>query len=1061
MNEKIEHSDFDLLHYFLSASLVALVIAAILLGWLYSQFVLDDLIRLAESKNVALTQAFANSQWPEFAHFVASSTELNKNELRRHPQTAKLQQAILTQMKDVGVVKVKIYNLNGLTVFSTEESQIGADKSNSPSFRAARSGQIVSNLTHRDPFHAFDNGISERHILFTYIPIRRDEQTAKIEGIFELYSDVTPWFHKIQQTQWRLFGGILVILTSLYIVLFLIVRHEKRIIDHQGMTLRKLSQAVEQGPDIVIITDLQGNIEYVNSKFVEITGYTREEVLGHNSRILKSGAQSKSFYRQLWQTILSGQEWHGEFHNKRKDGTYYWEHATIAPIHNKKGRMTHFLAIKGDVSEQKRAEQALRESEERFRKVIEHDVDAIIVIDKENIVRFINPAAKTLFKLQSEDLIGKQFGIPAVVGETTEFEIPRRDGSVSIVEIRTVEIDWQNEPAYLESLRDITAHKQAEEALRESQHRLEASYQREHERLQLSDTLREIARIVSSSLRQQEVLTLIFDQLANVMTYHRATVSLLEHDNLALVDGRDKMGGTIKQYTYPAYKYPLNSEVLTNKHPVLIPDVKNDTRWQHTNTMLGVRSMIFAPLLVQEHPIGILAVSRIDDVPYTDHDARIVFVFATQVAIAMHNAQLYDATQKRNRKLALLHDISLTMTSTLDLHTLLTAVCRKLVTSFHCDHSGVLLFDDTYTYGEVVAEYPPGDALDIRIPLAGYAAAREIKKTGKPLAVYDAQHDPLMEKVWPIMTSLGIRSILITPLIVKDRTIGSFSLDITTAQRHFEATEIGMAQTIASQLAVAIENARWMEKEHKRLEEEIETARRIQTSLLPLNVPEVQGLDLAGFSRPARQVGGDFYNYFVFNREHVGVAVGDVSGKGMQAALMMALSVGLLTTKLHKEMLPAELLSELNYELQPHTSRNWMNTAFSYVALAPTANHAWNLCVANAGMVAPLIRRKNGSMEWLDISGLPLGMTDEIKYEEQRNILSPGDILLLGSDGVVDAENSRGEMYGTERLTTCVASAPHHNAQIMLKQVLDDIHRFVGNAEATDDLTMVVVVARE
>ena len=139
---------------------------------------------------------------------------------------------------------------------------------------------------------------------------------------------------------------------------------------------------------------------------------------------------------------------------------------------------------------------------------------------------------------------------------------------------------------------------------------------------------------------------------------------------------------------------------------------------------------------------------------------------------------------------------------------------------------------------------------------------------------------------------------------------------------------------------------------------------------------------------------GDFYNYFVFNRQHVGVAVGDVSGKGMQAALMMALSVGLLTTKLHKEMLPADLLSALNTELQPHTSRNWMNTAFSYVMLKPSTQHKWNLCVANAGMVAPLIRRQNGQVEWLNVSGLPLGMTDEIRYDELETIMGLKDLGL-------------------------------------------------------------------
>ena len=866
-----------------------------------------------------------------------------------------------------------------------------------------------------------------------------------------------------QQTSYPIFRIIVVILAGLSLVFVLMLRRERQMRDQQSLDFLKLSQAVEQSPGSVIITDLHGNIEYVNPKFVKTSGYTKEDVLGQNPRLLKSGEQSEKVYRELWEAITSGREWYGEFYNKRKDGSYYWEHATIGPIYDAKGKMTHFLAIKEDITERKRAEDALRESEKRFRKVIEYDVDAILVVDQNNIVRFINPAAKELFDFQGDTLVGKHFSIPVLEGETTELEIPRRDGSTSIVEIRTVEIEWENEPAYLESLRDITNHKQAEEALRESQQQLEHSYQREHSRLQLSDTLRETARIVSSTLDQQKVLDLIFDQLEKVIIYHRATVSLLEGETLTMMAGRDKMGNIIKRFTYPAYQYPLNSEILTSKQPVVVPDVTRDERWQPSQTMQGIRSIIFAPLVVQQQSIGMLVVSRTDEIPYTEDDTRTVFAFANQVAISMHNAHLYARMQERNRRLTLLHDISQAVSSTLDLHTLLTAACQKLVANFHSDHSAVVLFNESYTHGEVVAEYPTGHAQGIRIALGGYAAAKELITTAKPIAVYDAQHDPLTEKIRSVIRSLRVQSILIVPLITKDRVIGSFSLDITTSRRHFEPSEIEMAQTIASQLSVAIENARWLERERERLDEELTTAWRIQTSLLPVSVPDIPSLDVAGFSYPARRVGGDFYNYFTFDREHLGVAVGDVSGKGMQAALMMALSVGLLTTKVRKEMSPSELLATLNFELHPHMQRNWMNTALSYVTLCPSQNtpHAWDLAVANAGLVAPLIRRKNGIPEWLDVRGLPLGMIEEIQYDKIHDMLVPGDMIFLSSDGVVEASNGNGEMYGPERLAACVASASNHSAQNMLKCILDDVHTFVGDAEAADDMTMVVIIVQD
>ena len=121
--------------------------------------------------------------------------------------------------------------------------------------------------------------------------------------------------------------------------------------------IKKLSRAVEQSPALVVITDTSGNIEYVNAKFTEVTGYSKEEVIGENPRILKSGNLSNEVYKNLWETILSGKEWKGEFQNRKKDGTYYWEAATITQIKNNQGEITHFIAIKEDITEQKKIEQ--------------------------------------------------------------------------------------------------------------------------------------------------------------------------------------------------------------------------------------------------------------------------------------------------------------------------------------------------------------------------------------------------------------------------------------------------------------------------------------------------------------------------------------------------------------------------------------------------------------------------------------------------------------------------------------------------------------------------------
>ena len=125
--------------------------------------------------------------------------------------------------------------------------------------------------------------------------------------------------------------------------------------------LRTLYRAVEQSPSTVVITDAQGNIQYVNPKFAELTGYAAEEVLGRNPRILKSGEQSAQFYAEMWQIIAEGQEWRGEFSNRKKDGEIYWEFASISAVRDATGRVTHYVKVAEDITERRRAEQALRQ----------------------------------------------------------------------------------------------------------------------------------------------------------------------------------------------------------------------------------------------------------------------------------------------------------------------------------------------------------------------------------------------------------------------------------------------------------------------------------------------------------------------------------------------------------------------------------------------------------------------------------------------------------------------------------------------------------------------------
>lgn len=234
---------FRLVRYFSITSLAAFVLVTAVLALLYRQTALNDLLVLRESNNVALTQSFANSLWPEFSRFVASAHTLSPDELPRHPEITRMREAVLAQMAGLSVVKVKVYDLNGLTVFSSEARQIGESKLGNAGYLAARDGVVATELTHRDTFSAFEQTIEDRDVISSYVPIQPDGPDGVVEGVFEVYDDVTPLLNHIEQTQRSVIVGVVLVLALLYGILYVIVRRGEYIIRQQVVERERAEQA--------------------------------------------------------------------------------------------------------------------------------------------------------------------------------------------------------------------------------------------------------------------------------------------------------------------------------------------------------------------------------------------------------------------------------------------------------------------------------------------------------------------------------------------------------------------------------------------------------------------------------------------------------------------------------------------------------------------------------------------------------------------------------------------------------------------------------------------------
>ena len=419
---------------------------------------------------------------------------------------------------------------------------------------------------------------------------------------------------------------------------------------------------------------------------------------------------------------------------------------------------------------------------------------------------------------------------------------------------------------------------------------------------------------------------------------------------------------------------------------------------------------------------------------------------------------LFVAYPEQAKTLALLHEVSRELTSILDREELLRRLAERIKKIVDYDVFSVMLWNEQTQLLESVFAMRCNDSIPARtrVPLhkglSGTAAGQR-----RVLRVHDVNEDPRYIRC---ETGVDARSEIVVPLLMQDRLIGV--LDLESTQPHaFTLEHERMLSTLGSYVAVALENARLYEgalHNERRLRTDLDTAREIQRQLLPTGAREIPGLDLAAAYVPARELGGDFYDFLPYGEGRLAIALGDVSGKGTAAALYGSLAIGTIREiVIDSNCDPACMLALLNQRL--HNAR--LDSRFIAMLFGVYDAASRRLHLSNAGSPYPLLLR-DGHVVSVRLEGVPLGLLPGTQYDESVLDLMPGDVVVFASDGILESENASEEEFGLQRLSAVLSAiAPQDSARAIAERILAETDDHGAGTAAHDDRTLVVLRVTE
>jgi sigma-B regulation protein RsbU (phosphoserine phosphatase) len=582
----------------------------------------------------------------------------------------------------------------------------------------------------------------------------------------------------------------------------------------------------------------------------------------------------------------------------------------------------------------------------------------------------------------------------------------------------------------------------------------DTSAQREQEML---TTLIDLGRQVTAVLDFEELVAQIPKLIARLIEFDAFAVYLLD-ERRAELRVAYSTGYPAPTDGAPAMRLKpgegLVGAAITSQMPLLVNDVVGDDRY--VDMVPGMCSELVVPLLHKKRSIGALNILSHRKDQFTASDVELLRQFAAHVSVGIVNARLFERSRSDAEAFETLAEIGRDVAAVLDLDELFARIAQSMRRVIDYRTFGIWLLNADRAELEIKHAVHYGDHIQqTRIPigegLVGYAALH-----GEPVLVADVSQDPRY-----INVVADVRSELAIPMLLKDRCIGVLDLESPELDA-FTKRDVEILTLLASQAAVAIENARLYETvraNEVRLEKEMHFAQRVQAALLPVGLPKrMKGVEVGARFAPARELGGDFHDFLSPESNMLAVALGDVSGKGVPAALYSVFAAELIRGRTFRRRYlpdrsgPASVLSSVNTILhQRQLEEYYCTLCYAIFDLKRRV-----VTLANSGLPYP-VRSTAEGVSQIELPGVPLGSFQGSTYDELTYALHAGDLFVFCSDGVYEAMNVNGDEYGAERLIEMVARSRELTPRAVVDAIFDAVESFRDGAPPNDDMTAVAV----